>query len=415
MRMKLNKSSQLPLVSAASLLVAGLLTACATLTVDFVFVTSSKAAGTNSYGQINVFEINQESGVMRQIPTSPFPSGGRDPVAEAVSTDQTNLYVVNQDDNSIVQFVIGNDGKVYPQNTVNTPGIYPLAVAVSGTNLYVVDTFQPLPICSNADPCSGSIAVLPITVGSGSPPSDTLGSPVSNGSLTYWPLNLPSKPNDVIVPTGVNVLASGAYVYVTAYDSSVAPTAGYVFAFAASSGGGLTPLNGGVPFSAGTHPSAIASDSTGSFVYVTDVSNNDVFGFSVASGLLTPLSSSPFLAGNRPAAIVADPKYPFIYVVNSLDSTVTAYSMSSGSLASLGTYATGEQPVAIGIDPSTNHFLYTANYLGSGVVGTVSGFELSPTAGTLINSQNSPYTSNAQPTAVAAIPHGSTQSTGSSQ
>src|SRR5580698_430089 len=108
MRMKLNKSSQLMLVSAASLLVAGLVTACGTLTVDFVFVTSSKAAGPNNYGQVNVFEINQESGFMRQIPTSPFPSGGRDPVAEAVSSDQTNLYVVNEDDNSIVQFVIGN-------------------------------------------------------------------------------------------------------------------------------------------------------------------------------------------------------------------------------------------------------------------------------------------------------------------
>jgi 6-phosphogluconolactonase len=405
MRMKLNKSSQLLLVAAASLLAAGLVTACATLTTDFVFVTSSKAAGTNNYGQIDVFEINQQSGVMRQIPTSPFPSGGRDPVAEAVSTDQTNLYVVNQDDNTIVQFVIGNDGKVYPQNTVNTPGIYPMAVAVSGTNLYVLDTFQPLPICSTADPCSGAIAVLPITVGSGSPPSDTLGSPVANGSLPYWPLNLPAKPNDVIVPTAVNVLASGAYVYVTAYDSTASPNVGYVFAFAASSGGGLTPLNGGVPFTAGIHPSAVASDSTSSYVYVADLSSNDVLGYSVASGLLTPLSGSPFPAGDQPSAVIADPKYPFVYVANSLDNTLIAYSMSSGALTSLGTYATGEQPVAIGIDPSTNHFLYTANYLGSGINGTVSGFELSPTAGTLVNSQNSPFTSNAQPTAVAAIPH----------
>jgi DNA-binding beta-propeller fold protein YncE len=112
MRMKFNKSSQLLLVSAASLLVAGLMTACGTLTVDFVFVASSKAAGPNNYGEIDVFEINSESGSMRQIPTSPFPSGGRNPVAEAVSSDNTNLYVVNQDDNSIVQFIIGNDGKL---------------------------------------------------------------------------------------------------------------------------------------------------------------------------------------------------------------------------------------------------------------------------------------------------------------
>jgi hypothetical protein len=88
--------------------------------------------------------------------------------------------------------------------------------------------------------------------------------------------------------------------------------------------------------------------------------------------------------------------------------------MSSGELTRLGTssgggtYSTGEQPVAIGIDPSTNHFLYTLNYLGSGINGTISGFELSPTTGSLVVSQSSPYISQALPTAVAAIPHNGT-------
>ncbi len=62
-----------------------LLPAHQTLTVDFVYVASAKAAGADNYGEINVFEINSESGRMRQIPTSPFPSAGRNPVAEAVS------------------------------------------------------------------------------------------------------------------------------------------------------------------------------------------------------------------------------------------------------------------------------------------------------------------------------------------
>ncbi len=403
-----------------------MITACETLTVDFVFVTSSKAAGPNNYGEIDVFEVNSESGFMRQIPTSPFPSGGRNPVAEAVSTDNYNLYVVNQDDNNIVQFVIGNDGKVYPQNTVNTPGIYPLAVAVNGTNLFVLDTYTQLPICSTAAPCSGSVGVLPITVGKGSPPSDTLGNPVANGNLTYWPLNLPGK-SDVIEPTGLDVLKSGAYLYVATYDSTVG--ANYVLGFSVGSSGALTPLNGGAPlgggafatgtcpgaflnapYVVGTCPAAIASDPTNSYVYVTDEINGEVHGYSVASntGLLTPLSGSPFPAGNQPSAIAVDPSYPYLYVTNTLDSSVTAYSASNGELTRIGTYATGQQPVAIGIDPSTNHFLYTTNYLGSGIVGTVSGFELSTTAGTLLNSQNSPYNSQALPTAVAAIPHNGT-------
>ena len=429
--MKFYKLSQLLLVSAASLLIAGLVTACGTLTVDFVFVTSSLAAGPNNYGEVDVFEINSESGFMRQIPTSPFPSGGRDPVAEATSSDSNNLFVVNQDDNTIVQFVIGNDGKLYPDYTVNTPGIFPLAIAVNGSNLFVLDTYQPLSTCSPAEPCSGAIAVYPVAPASGNTP-DTMGPPVGNTAIdaNYWPINMPGKPNDVVEPTAITVLHSGAYLYVAAYDATAG--ANFIFGFSVGSGGVLNPLNGGkplggtltggaiavescasvyhnAPFVTGTCPSAITSDPSSAYVYVTDVANGKVLGYSVDSGtgLLSALAGNPFPAGDQPSAIVVDPVYPFVYVTNSLDSTVTAYSMSSGALTSLGTYGTGLQPIAIGIDPSTNHFLYTANFLGNSVSGNLSGFQLSPTAGTLINSQGTPYPSHAQPTAVAAITHGS--------
>jgi 6-phosphogluconolactonase (cycloisomerase 2 family) len=411
MRMKFNKSSQLMLVTAASLLAAVMIAACGTATTDFVFVTSAKAAGPNNYGEIDVFEINRTSGAMRQIPSSPFPSQGRDPVAEAVSSDYANLYVVNQDDNTIVQFMIGNDGKLYPQNTVNTPGTYPLAVAVSGTSLFVVDTYQPLPSCSIADPCSGSVGVFPLLPSSGTGSNATLsgapGTPLTNPSIgaDYWPLTLPSSTTDVIVPTAVNVLTSGAYLYVTTYDSSVTPNVGYVFGFSIGSSGALTPLNGGVPFVAGVHPSAIASDSTSTYVYVTDSVSGNVLGYQVASGLLTPLAGSPFPAGDQPSAIVVDPTYPYAYVANSTDGNVTAYSISSGALTRIGTYAAGIDPVAMGIDPATHHFLFTANFTPDGVSGTVSNFELSATAGILVDGQNSPYSTNANPTAVVAVPH----------
>jgi 6-phosphogluconolactonase (cycloisomerase 2 family) len=410
MRMKFNKTSQLLLVSAASLLAAGLMTACGTDTVDFVYVASSQAAGTNNYGEIDVFEINSVSGFMRQIPTSPFPSGGRNPVAEAVSGDYSNLYVVNKDDNTIVQFMIGSDGKLYPQNTVNTPGIFPLAVAVHGSNLFVVDTYQPLPSCSSASPCSGSVGVFPLAAASGTGSSATSGgapgSPVVNpgNSADYWPLTLSgNSSSDILLPTGVNVLASGAYLYVTAYDSTA--NTGYVFGFTIGTGGVLSAVSGS-PFAVGVHPSAISSDSTSSYVYVADSTSGNVRGYSVASGLLSPLSGSPYPAGNQPSAIAVDPKYPFVYVANSLDGNVSAYSIgNSGALTSVGTYTAGIDPVAIGIDPGTDHFVFTVNFLSNGANGTVSDFEMSTTAGTLINTQHSPYSSNALPTAVAAVPH----------
>ncbi len=418
MRMKFNKSSQLLLVSAASLLAAILITACGTATVDFVYVSSAKAAGTNFIGEIDVYEINGVSGYMRPILSSPYPSGGRNPVAEAVSSDYANLYVVNQDDNNIVQFLIGSDGKLYPQNTVNTPGIFPLAVAVSGTNLFVVDTYQPLPACSTADPCSGSVGVFPLqpaTTGANPTPSGAPGpTPLTNTATgaDYWPLILPSNPTHIITPTAVNVLKSGAALFVSAYDASVTPNAGYVFGFSIGSSGALTPLNGGVPFAAGVNPSAVASatETSGTYVYVTDSTKGDVLGYSFASGVLTPLSGSPYPAGNLPTAIVADPAYPYVYVANATDGNVVAFSISStnGALTRIGAYAAGIQPVAIGIDPSTHHFLFTANFSPDAVNGTVSGFELSATDGTLVDTQNSPYQSNALPTAVAAVPHGST-------
>jgi 6-phosphogluconolactonase len=415
MRMKFNKSSQLVLIAAASLLAATLVTACSqieeTLTVDFVFVASSKAAGANNYGLINVFEINSESGKMRQLPSSPFPSGGRDPVSEAVSADYGSLFVANQDDNSIVQFVIGSDGKLYPYFTVNTPGIFPVAIAANKANLFVVDTYQPLAICSTADPCSGSIAVFPLTAAAGSTPV-AIGAPATNAALSanYWPLQIAGS-SDIIAPTALNIVSgsndgSNVYVYVAAYDSTVSPHVGYIFGFQVGSGGVLTALPGS-PFAAGVQPSAVAGDSTGSYLYVTDFGGNEVLAYNIlSSGALSTMNGSPFLSGNQPTAIVVDPAYPYAYVTNSLDANVTAYSMKNGALSSLGTYTTGEQPVAIGIDPSTERFVFTANFLDD----TVSGFQLSPSAGTLVESQYSPFPSNDWPTAVAAIPHNGTGS-----
>ena len=123
------------------------------------------------------------------------------------------------------------------------------------------------------------------------------------------------------------------------------------------------------------------------------------------------MSGSPYPAGNAPTGIVVDPSYAYAYVSNETDATVTAYSMSSGVLTRIGSYATGLQPVAIGIDPSTNHFLFTVNFLDN----TVSDFELSTTAGTLLDAQGSPFATSAQPVAAAAIPHNGTGGGVSSQ
>jgi 6-phosphogluconolactonase len=433
MRMKFKKTSQLLLVSAASLGIAALVTACsqvtATLTVDFFYVTSAKAAGPDNYGEVDVFEINSESGNMRQIPASPFPSGGRNPVAEAAALDSTNLYVVNQDDNNVVQFIIGNDGKLYPQNTVNTPGVFPVAVSLAQSNLpvtlpdgtsanaksslYVADTYQPLPTCSPAAPCSGSIAVFPIlpAFGTTSIGSLQIHTPIDNcNGLEYVPLTLPGAASHVVTPTSVNATANGANLFVSAFDTTA--NTGYLFAYSVGtlacgsndSVPTLTPLPGS-PYAAGAHPSWVTSDPAGTHVYVTDAGSAAVLGYTVTAGGLTAVSGNPFPAGNQPSSMTIDATGKFAVVANAQDSNVTTYLINNGSLTRVGAYATGLQPVAVGIDPRMNKYIFTANFLGD----NVSGFALNPD-GSLLNTQFSPFTANANPTAVAAIPHnGSTK------
>jgi DNA-binding beta-propeller fold protein YncE len=291
---------------------------------------------------------------------------------------------------------------------VNTPGIFPLATAVSGGFLYVVDTYQPLPTCSPASPCSGSVAVFPIldktqaAALKPAQPPDTLAAPLVNVAISanYWPLSLPGgAASDVFVPTAVAVASSGPYVYITGYDSNT--SIGYVFGFVGASDGTLSAIPGS-PLAVGVHPSSITSDTSGAYLYLTDSTQNLVYGFQINGGTLTALSSSPFPTGGRPSAIALDANAKFAFVANLQDSNLTVYSVASGNLSRLGTYTTGTQPVAIGIDPSLNQYVFTANFLGN----NVSGFQLNSTDGSLLNSQFSPSASNANPTAVAAITHG---------
>ena len=217
-------------------------------------------------------------------------------------------------------------------------------------------------------------------------------------------LTIPGFVSDSVVPTNVTVLANGSAVYATAYDlSSYNPggvttstaSPGWVFGFTTGSGGALTPTSGS-PYSAGVKPSAVTADPTNRFVYVTDFASNQMIGYGIYSGnTLSFLLNGPYKTGGQPTSIAIDPRGKFIYVSNSLDSTVTAYVIDlptgtpSTAVNTTGsqTNNTDTQPVSVAVDPALGRYVYTANYLGN----SVSGFRLDPTAGTLKQTQATPY------------------------
>jgi 6-phosphogluconolactonase len=394
--MKFNKLSQLFLVSIIGLLVASLLTSCAIVTIDYVFVANSAGSGTGSAGQIQTYDADSETGALRSGAAT-VSSGGVNPVSMATTADYANLYVVNQASNNVVHFSISGSG-ILSQKDVVTTSATPIFVAVNTADTYLYVVSGPNPSLLTAYSLS----------------SGTIGSVAAQVTLT-----LPDFATDTIVPTGVNVLANNGAVYVSAYDQSAynpggtttsTANPGWVFGYTVGAGGALT-LSSGSPYKAGVKPSALASDPTNRFVYVTDFASNEVIGYTIQNGsTLDFLINGPFKTGNEPNAIAFDPRGKYIYITNGLDSTVSAYTidLTTGTPSAV-VNVTGSQlnstdttPVAVIVDPALGRFVYTANILGN----SVSGFVLNPTTGALKATQSAPYPTGDQPAALAAVPHG---------
>ena len=401
--MKFSKVSQLLLVSSIGLLVATFFSACAITTIDFVYVACSAGSGTSSAGEIQAYAVDSQSGALRTgAPT--VASGGVNPISMAVTSDYANLYVANAGNRSIAHFAIGLTGVLTSKDTITISGT-PVSIAVNEANTYLYVLSGPAPAV---------LAAYPLTSG-------TIGSAASSKTLSLYG-TYAAYSGDVLVPTGLSVLANNAAVYVTAYDQSAynpggtttctsnCANPGWVFGYTVGSGGVLTALAN--PFEAGVKPTAITTDPTNRFAYVTDYAQGQLIGYAImSSSTLNFLPGGPYRTGNEPSAIVIDPRGKFIYVTNSLDSTVSPYeidlttgapSITVNSTSTGGSNSTDTQPVAVAIDPALGRFVYTANFLGN----SVSGFRLDSTSGALSQTQSTPYPTGYKPAAVIGIPHG---------
>jgi 6-phosphogluconolactonase len=420
--MKSSKFVRASLAAALSLGVAASFSACGRTgtnnTVDYVYVTSSKI------GQVSVYYLDHQSGTLTQIPDSPYPSGGSNPVALATSPDFKSLYVVNNGEggsagSGIVQFGIGSDAKLYPQHTYQGPAgsslSVPNAVAVNsaGTLLFVTYTYIAAG-ASSLNPSSGALVVYPINK------DGSLGTPVSNGSLPYFTLTANSS--EVLTPIAVAVVdaassssTSGTFVYVVAQNSTTGT--GSIVAFSVGSSGSVSPLpcettvsscnaNGDGTFNVGTAPNAIAATPLGKYLYVTDGARNQLLSYAIqSSGQVVALPSGPARTDVFPDGVTVDPRGEFVYVANYTANNIGAYAInpsSSPGLTSVGTYGAGTGPTCVFVEPARGSYIYTTNFLDN----TVSGLNLSSTDGTLAPVQNTPFGVGGQPTCIAATPHG---------
>jgi len=186
----------------------------------------------------------------------------------ALATDPTGSYLYVANDNhsgSVSQYDIGAGGALSSSATTTSPaGGFPLAIAVSGNNVYVASSNDD-DISQYAIGLTGALSFL-------TPPTETAG--VEDDAIAV----------------------SGQYVYVTNFGDND------LTQYSIVTGGTLSALT---PFTvpAGTSPTGVAVDPTGHYVYVTN-EDRTVSQYTIgAGGALTPLST-PVAAGTVPKAIV---------------------------------------------------------------------------------------------------------------
>jgi 6-phosphogluconolactonase len=402
--MKWSQYGRITLALVASLALGLSITACnPSFTLGFVYVLNTKS----SPGTISAYTIDSVSGAITQVANSPFATNQQFPVADAVDSGSRWLYVVGENDNTVAQYNIGTDGKLYQEATVNTPGTYPIAVSIDSASrfLFVLDSYAPgyngvappniNPLNTNTIPTVGCVVVYPINSTNGK-----LGAPVAgndgNCFLTGTAPVLGSQ------PIGVNATAFVNYLYVA--DQGTHSVYGYSVNYTT---GKLTPLSPNT-FAAGVKPSAIISDPTGRFLYVTDQYQNVILGYNILSGgTLQSQLNGPFATGLYPYGMAVDPRAKFLYVTNYNANTVSAYAIDAATgnpiqVAGGSAYGTQTGPTCVVIEPAYGRYVYTANFID----GSVTGFKLDPTTGALTTILNSPFPAGGNPDCIATAANG---------
>jgi 6-phosphogluconolactonase (cycloisomerase 2 family) len=387
------------LATAVSLAMSLGVTACtSTYSIGYLYVTSAKATG----GLINAYKVDYQTGTLDVLADSPIPSGGRNPVALAANPNHLFLYVVHHDDSDVVLFSIGTDGKLYPQATYDTTGSYPTAVAVdpAGKFLYVTFTYQNG--YTNALQGPGGISIFPIIPVTGTPATETLGTPTT--------VNLGRT------PVGITV-TSNNFVYAIEQDG--ATNLNLVGFSENASTGALTILPGqtinagnvvSTGFPSGVTPSAITSDATGSHLYVTDQAANQVLGYSIAANGVPSIVGTAG-TGALPVGLAVDATGKYLYVTNYNAGTVGGYTFGANGQPVLSTVAASTQTgsgsdcvTTIGAPTNSNpsHALYL--FASNALSNTVTAEQVNPANGELGQIINSPFGSSTLPTCIVSVP-----------
>ncbi|RZU40852.1 lactonase family protein [Edaphobacter modestus] len=402
--MRLKKIGRGAIASILSVAVGLGLTACGRdYTVGYIYATTAQGTA----GLLNGYKVDYQQGYLVQLANSPLPTGGKNPVTVVASPDHLSIYVVHRDDSSVVHFLIGTDGKVYPQKTYNITGSFATDASIdpAGKFLYVTFTYQNtiLPdgtqqqLYTPANPGPGGVTIFPIN---------------ADGTL-----NAPSTFNLGRSPVKISATSPGHFVYVIAQDGE---TSANLFGFTQNpNDGSLTPLPGvtinsgnvvSTGFQSGGTPAGILVDSSGGHLYITDLALNDVMAYSIAPTGIPSLIAT-VATDLAPSGLTIDMSGKFLYVASTGAGAIDGFTLGSNGAPTPSTVSpsvqVGTGPTCLSMigapstgDPTHAIYLYASNSLSSNISGT----QMDPATGQLIQVQKTPFGANALPSCLVAVP-----------
>ncbi len=175
-----------------------------------------------------------------------------------------------------------------------------------------------------------------------------------------------------IYAESVTVDPSGKFVYVTnsgdVYDYDGEADGNVAMYTIDATTGALTStgtINGNCPGLC--FPSSVVVDPSGKFAYVangnTPGSAGSVLMYTINATTGALASIGTIATGTDPVSVAVDPAGKFAYVTNSNSNDVSMYTINAttGALTSIGTIATGTDPVSVVVDPA-GKFAYVANW-----------------------------------------------------
>jgi 6-phosphogluconolactonase len=270
---------------------------------DFLYIADF------SGNDVTLLDINASNGnlsvpVSNSVVTTVNPpnifSAGGGPVSLQMSPTAPFLFVANQTSDSVTSYAVdpGTGSLGLIGNFSIAPVSHPTSLAVSpkGDFLFV------------ANGTEGTVAVFSID---GHGVLAQAGTPVS--------LGVGATPNTVAVEH------SGRFVYVSDSAHNV------LLGFSIQSGGALAPIAGS-PFATGAAPLGIGIDPEGAFLFVANSGSNTVSAYLIdsTSGALGQVSGSPFPTGGAgPSAVAVDTTTSFVYVTDQASHDIAAFSIAS--------------------------------------------------------------------------------------